>query len=61
MFQAIRTDTLGRGVIFTSHQPDELMWCDRIYILRGGLFVYEGNPQELADLPETLYGKGAAK
>jgi len=45
----------GAGVVFTSHQPDELLWCDRIYILRDGAFVYEGKPQGI-DLPEVLYG-----
>jgi ABC-2 type transport system ATP-binding protein len=61
MFQDIRADALGRGVIFTSHQPDELMWCDRIYILRGGLFVYEGSPRELDGLPAALYGERGRK
>ena len=46
----------NRSVIFTSHQPDELMWCDRIYILRSGVFVYVGSPQEIPDLSDILYG-----
>ncbi|MCL2707575.1 MAG: ABC transporter ATP-binding protein [Defluviitaleaceae bacterium] len=37
----------GGCVVFTSHQPDELRRCDRIYVLRGGSFVYEGTPQNL--------------
>ena len=48
----------GRSIVFSSHQPDELLWCDRIYILRGGVFVYEGSPHEITDLPGALYGAG---
>ena len=51
----------GGGVIFTSHQPDELMWCDRIYILRGGVFVYSGDPKELGDISKVLYGQRGPK
>ena len=54
LMQKIRSD--GRGVIFSSHQPDELLWCDRIYILRDGIFVYEGDPKKLGDLADVLYG-----
>lgn len=39
--------TRGCCVLFTSHQPDELLLCDRIYVLRGGLFVYSGDPNDL--------------
>ena len=46
----------GKAVIFTSHQPDELLWCDRVYILRGGKFVYAGEPEEMGSLSEVLYG-----
>lgn len=49
--------TQARGVIFTSHQPDELHWCDRIYILREGVFVYEGAPTEIGSLAKILYGR----
>jgi ABC-2 type transport system ATP-binding protein len=55
LMQAIRSE--GNSVLFTSHQPDELKWCDRIYILRKGVFIYEGEPGVLAasgDLSETL-------
>ena len=54
MLDQIRSQ--GRSVIFTTHQPDELLWCNRIYILRGGVFVYEGNPADLGDLANVLYG-----
>ncbi|MDR1665415.1 MAG: ABC transporter ATP-binding protein [Clostridiales bacterium] len=37
----------GHCVIFTSHQPDELLQCDRLYVLRGGAFVYAGDPKAL--------------
>lgn len=47
----------GRTVIFSSHQADELLWCDRIYILREGVFVYEGDPREVESLPAILYGR----
>jgi len=50
----------GRGVIFTSHQPDELLWCDRIYILSEGTFVYSGSPKDLEDISMILYGRGAS-
>ena len=56
MLQSIRAE--GRGVIFTSHQPDELMWCDRIYILRSGVFVFAGDPKNLSNLPMVLYDEG---
>jgi ABC-2 type transport system ATP-binding protein len=42
-------------VIFTSHQTEELLLCDRIYILRGGLFVYAGSPQIISNGTEDLY------
>jgi ABC-2 type transport system ATP-binding protein len=46
----------GQCVVFTSHQPDELLLCDRIYVLRGGVFVYEGAPEALgADLAQALF------
>jgi len=53
MLEEIRTQ--GRSVIFSTHQPDELTWCDRIYVLRKGQFIYEGSPQELGDLSRILY------
>lgn len=49
----------GQTVIFTSHQPDELLHCDRLYVLRDGVFAFEGEPQALggdADFTQTLYG-----
>jgi len=46
----------GKGVIFSTHQADELMWCDRMYILRDGVFIYEGEPGKLGDLSAALYG-----
>ena len=46
----------GGCVVFTSHQPDELLWCDRIYVLHNGVFAFEGKPQELGyDLSSALY------
>ena len=46
----------GRCAVFTSHQPDELLWCDRIYVLRDGVFVYEGPPHGLGnDFNAELY------
>ncbi|MCL2400689.1 MAG: ABC transporter ATP-binding protein [Defluviitaleaceae bacterium] len=54
LMQKIRNE--GKGVIFSSHQPDELLWCDRIYILRDGIFVYEGDPNKLGNLADALYG-----
>lgn len=48
----------GKTIIFTSHQPDELLVCDRLYILKGGVFIYSGKPEELsASKPfhEALY------
>ena len=53
MLDQIRSQ--GRSVIFSTHQPDELAWCDRIYILRKGQFIYEGSPKELGDLSKILY------
>jgi len=53
MLDEIRSQ--GRSVIFSTHQPDELAWCDRIYILKKGQFVYEGSPQEVGDLSKILY------
>jgi len=53
MMDKIRSQ--GRSVIFSTHQPDELTWCDRIYILKKGVFIYEGKPQELGDLSKILY------
>jgi len=49
-----------RGVIFTSHQPDELMWCDRIYVLRKGVFAYIGAPQILNGQDLYALTKGGA-
>jgi ABC-2 type transport system ATP-binding protein len=37
----------GQCVVFTSHHTDELLLCDRLYVLRGGKFAYEGSPAEL--------------
>lgn len=39
----------GKSVIFTSHNASELMVCDRIYILKDGMFVYSGSPQDISD------------
>jgi len=51
-----KTKAEGRSCVFTSHQPDELLWCDRIYVLRNGVFAYEGAPQDLGnDFAERLY------
>jgi ABC-2 type transport system ATP-binding protein len=47
----------GRCVIITTHQPDELLLCDRIYILKNGGFIFEGPPSELnadGNIGETL-------
>ena len=54
MIEDIRQN--GKGVVFTTHQPDELLWCDRIYILRDGVFIYEGSPKNMNDLSDILYG-----
>jgi len=51
MIQNVKSE--GRGVIFTSHQPDELMWCDRVYVLHDGIFVYSGDPKALNE--QALY------
>jgi len=54
IFEGVKAE--GRSCIFTSHQPDELLWCDRIYVLRNGVFAYEGTPRELEpDFSERLY------
>jgi ABC-2 type transport system ATP-binding protein len=45
----------GKCVIFTSHQADELSLCDRIYVLRDGVFAYEGDAQILAGGTQALY------
>ncbi len=37
----------GQCVIFTSHHTDELLLCDRLYVLRDGKFAYEGSPEDL--------------
>lgn len=37
----------GRTVVFASHHPDELLLCDRIYVLKNGAFIYEGPPSGL--------------
>lgn len=47
----------GVGVIFSTHQPDELLWCDRVYILKEGGFIYEGSPKDV-ELADVLYGEG---
>ncbi len=39
----------GQCVIFTSHNTDELLLCDRLYVLRGGSFAYSGSPGEILD------------
>ena len=44
----------GKTVIFTTHQPDELAWCDRIYILKDGVFTYEGPLGGIDNLEEAL-------
>ncbi|MCL1987174.1 MAG: ABC transporter ATP-binding protein [Firmicutes bacterium] len=36
----------GKIVIFTSHQPDELFWCDFVYVINDGIFAYFGKPTE---------------
>ncbi|MCL2015392.1 MAG: ABC transporter ATP-binding protein [Defluviitaleaceae bacterium] len=36
----------GKIIIFTSHQPDELFWCDCVHIINEGLFAYSGKPTE---------------
>jgi ABC-2 type transport system ATP-binding protein len=45
----------GQCVIFTSHHTEELLLCDRIYILRGGLFAYCGGPGVLREGGDALY------
>jgi ABC-2 type transport system ATP-binding protein len=55
----------GKCVLLTSHHTDELLLCDRIYVLRNGAFVYEGSPQILEENgTEALYtlitGSGCA-
>jgi ABC-2 type transport system ATP-binding protein len=45
----------GRCVIFTSHQADELLLCDRIYVLREGAFVYVGSPEAIRDGTDALH------
>lgn len=37
----------GKAVIITSHQPDELLDCDKLYIIKGGCFVFEDSPSLL--------------
>ena len=37
----------GQCVVFSTHHPDELLLCDRIYVLRDGVFVFMGEPSEL--------------
>jgi len=34
----------GKSVLFTSHQPDELMLCDRVLVMKNGKFIYDGPP-----------------
>jgi ABC-2 type transport system ATP-binding protein len=43
----------GQCVVFTSHHTDELLICDRLYVLRGGRFVYEGSPAGILDGGDT--------
>jgi ABC-type Na+ transport system ATPase subunit NatA len=51
----------GQCVVFTSHHTDELLLCDRLYVLRGGKFVYEGSPAAIlangdaSDAADRLY------
>lgn len=45
----------GKSIIFTSHHADELLCCDRLYVLRNGAFVYEGAPQRWDDFSSTLH------
>ncbi len=42
----------GKSVIFSSHYAEELIICDRIFILNNGVLVYTGSPEGL--------GSGAA-
>ncbi len=38
----------GKSVIFSSHYAEELILCDRIFILTGGVLVYTGSPGGLS-------------
>ncbi len=50
----------GKCVILTSHQPDELLLCDRLYLMRNGVFDFVGAPSDLctdgSDFSSALYG-----
>ena len=56
----VRLKNQGKCVVFTSHSPDELLLCDRIYVLKDGVFVYCGPPRELQSEPGAESGFTAA-
>lgn len=43
-----------KSVIFTSHHPDELMACDKLYVMKDGKFVFDNAPTELGQGLETF-------
>jgi len=47
----------GRAVLFSSHQPDELAVCDRLFVMSGGKFAFEGPPEELAAREGMEFGE----
>jgi len=47
----------GRTALFSSHQPDELAACDRLFIMSGGRFAFEGPPEALAEREKKEFGK----
>lgn len=48
----------NKAIVITSHDANELLLCDKIYIIKNGVFVYEGLPSNLNEncsIDDTLY------
>lgn len=48
----------NKAIVITSHDANELLLCDKIYIIKNGVFVYEGLPSKLNEncsIDDTLY------
>lgn len=48
----------NKAIVITSHDANELLLCDKIFIIKNGVFVYEGLPSKLSEnclIDDTLY------
>ncbi len=37
----------GKSIIFTSHDTEEMLICDKLYVIRNGKFVFGDNPKSI--------------